>query len=37
MIPVTSDRRQATLDGYIKFLQEKDLRLPKHRPCLVPE
>ena len=28
-------RMQAVLDGYAKFLREKDWALPKHQPCLV--
>ena len=29
------ERLQAALDGYSKFLQDKDLALPKHQPYLV--
>ena len=28
-------RMRAVLDGYAKFLREKDLALPKHQPYLV--
>ena len=28
-------RMQVVLDGYAKFLQEKDVAIPKHQPYLV--
>lgn len=31
----TDDRLQAVLNGYAKFLREKELALPKHQPYLV--
>ena len=31
---VNGERLQAALDGYVKFLQKKDLALPKHQPYL---
>ena len=34
-MPVSGERLQTTLDGYAKFLQDKDLALPKHQPYLV--
>ncbi len=30
-----SERLQAVLDGYAKFLRDKELALPKHQPYLV--
>ena len=34
-MPETGKRLQAVLDGYAKFLREKELALPKHQPHLV--
>ena len=34
-MPVSGERLQHTLDGYAKFLQERDLVLPKYKPYLV--
>ena len=34
-MPVDTERLQTALDGYPKFLREKDLALPKHQPYLV--
>jgi len=31
----SEDRFQAVLDGYGKFLREKDLALPRHQPYIV--
>ena len=35
-MPVNGERLQAALEGYAKFWRERDLALPKHRPCLAP-
>ena len=32
---MSGQRLQTTLDGYAKFLQDKDLALPEHQPQLV--
>ena len=32
---MSRERLQAALDGYAKSLQDKDLALPKHQPCLI--
>ena len=34
-MPVGGERLQTALDGYARFLREKDLALPKHQPHLV--
>ena len=32
---MSGERLQATLNGYAKFLRERDLAFPKHQPYLV--
>jgi len=34
-MPMSGEHLQAVLDGYAKFLRDKDLALPKHQPYLV--
>jgi hypothetical protein len=34
-MPVSEERLQTVLDGYAKFLCDKDLALPKHQPYFV--
>ena len=34
-MPVGGERLKGVLNGYAKFMREKDLALPKHEPCLV--
>ena len=33
-MPMSAEHLQTVLDGYTKFLREKDLTLPEHQPYL---
>ena len=36
-MPDPGGRLRTVLDGYAKFVRNKELALPKHQPCLVRE